>query len=48
MLDKMWWKIFEETGNVDAYLIYINMKNSNNIKKNDVNSNGQSSVTNFN
>ena len=29
MLDSLLWKVFEKTGNIDAYLLYLDIKNIN-------------------
>ncbi|HBM81253.1 MAG: YqzL family protein [Clostridiales bacterium] len=32
MLDKVVWKFFEKTGNIDIYLMYNDIKNTNQLK----------------
>jgi hypothetical protein len=32
MLDNVFWTVFEKTGSIDAYLLYIDLKDLNNIK----------------
>ena len=33
MLDKISWKVFEKTGNIDAYLLYTDVRNNMNTIK---------------
>lgn len=47
MPDNIWWKLFEKTGNIDAYLLYANMKNKN-IVDIELDSAAQIKVTNIN
>lgn len=36
MLDKFCWSVFEKTGDIDAYLLYANMKDMNGVKEMDI------------
>jgi hypothetical protein len=36
MLDSVIWKVFEKTGNIDAYLLYSDIKSTRNIKVSDI------------
>lgn len=48
MLDKMIWMVFEKTGNIDAYLLYIDIKNIKGLKEIDIRTEAEVNSTSFN
>lgn len=39
MLDKMIWRVFEKTGNIDIYLLYVDYKNIGGMNEAEIKSN---------
>lgn len=43
MFDKISWEVFKKTGDIDAYLLYIDLKNLDSIKDIDTRSDNNNS-----